>query len=86
MTERLYYEDSYLREFVANLVRSAETAKGFEVVLDQTAFYPTSGGQPHDLGLIEEYPVQEVYENQDGEIIHSVTRPVEGKMLRCFID
>jgi len=86
MTERLYYEDSYLREFVANLVRVAETAKGFEVVLDQTAFYPTSGGQPHDLGLIEECPVQEVYESQDGEIIHSIARPVEGGTLRCFID
>src|SRR5262249_13368980 len=53
---------------------------------DQTAFYPTSGGQPHDLGLIEECPVQEVYESQDGEIIHSVARPVEGGTLRCFID
>jgi alanyl-tRNA synthetase len=86
MAERLYYQDSYLREFVANRVRVAETVKGFEVVLDQTAFYPTSGGQPHDLGLIQDSLIQEVYENQDGEIIHSIARPIEAGALRCSID
>jgi alanyl-tRNA synthetase len=86
MTERLYYQDSYLRQFVANCVRVAESSKGFEVVLDQTAFYPTSGGQPHDLGLIEESPVQEVSENQDGEIVHSMVQPLQAGALRCSID
>ena len=86
MTERLYYQDSYLREFVGDRVRVAETAKGFEVVLNQTAFYPTSGGQPHDLGFIEDSPVQDVYENPDGEIVHSMTQPIQAGALRCSID
>jgi len=86
MTERLYYQDSYLRQFVANCIRTTKTANAFELVLDQTAFYPTSGGQPHDLGFIEERPVQEVYENAEGEVIHSIAQPIEVGPLRCSID
>ena len=48
-TERLYYRDSFLREFDArvNFVRAGGRAV-WKVVLDRTAFYPTSGGQPHE--------------------------------------
>ena len=48
MTTRLYYSDSYLTEFEARVVdRSAD---GRRVYLERTAFYPTSGGQPNDIG------------------------------------
>ena len=50
MTERLYYTDSYLREFHARVLD--RTPDGATVYLDRTAFYPTSGGQPHDTGSI----------------------------------
>ena len=76
MTERLYYRDSYLKEFEARVV-SAERAAGGEasverwnVVLDRTAFYPTSGGQPHDLGTLGGARVVEVIEREDGNIVH----------------
>ena len=69
MTERLYYHDSYLRQFEASVVKSEQTARGCEVVLDTTAFYPTSGGQPHDLGAMAGTLVQEVIERDD-EIVH----------------
>src|SRR3954470_8981158 len=49
-TQRLYYTDSYLTEFDARVVEVA--GDGRRVYLDQTAFYPTSGGQPHDLGTL----------------------------------
>ena len=50
MTERLYYTDSYLREFSARVIdRSAD---GLTVYLDRSAFYPSSGGQPFDTGAI----------------------------------
>jgi alanyl-tRNA synthetase len=49
MTERLYYEDSYLTEFEATVVAHGE---GGRVYLDRSAFYPTSGGQPFDRGLL----------------------------------
>src|SRR3989442_15553823 len=50
MTERLYYRDSFLREFEAQVVSAEAVAGKWHVQLDRTAFYPTSGGQPNDLG------------------------------------
>jgi alanyl-tRNA synthetase len=50
MTERLYYRDAGLRSFSAQLVEVQDG--GRKVFLDRTAFYPTSGGQPHDLGAL----------------------------------
>src|SRR5690349_15990061 len=50
MTERLYYTDSYLRKFDAHIIDHSED--GRTVYLDRTAFYPTSGGQPYDVGSI----------------------------------
>ena len=47
------------------------------LVLDQTAFYPTSGGQPHDLGTINGMPVEDVID--DGErIVHVLSAPLSG--------
>ena len=48
MTERLYYTDSYLREFPARIIE--RSPDGLTVYLDRTAFYPTSGGQPCGSG------------------------------------
>ena len=48
MTERLYYTDSYLREFQARVVE--RSPDGRTVYLDRTLFYPASGGQPFDVG------------------------------------
>jgi alanyl-tRNA synthetase len=86
MTERLYYFDSYLRRFVARVLRSTETEKGFEFVLDQTGFYPTSGGQPHDLGTIQGVPLEDVFENQEDEIIHRTAQPFQATLLDCHVD
>ncbi len=76
MTERLYYTDSLLTDFDASVV-SVETHDGrTHVVLDRTAFYPTSGGQPHDLGSIGDAAVVDVIDRDDGEIVHFVDRPL----------
>src|SRR5688572_17622871 len=85
MTERLYYHDSYIRQFEANVVRADETDRGCEVVLDATAFYPTSGGQPHDLGRMAGARIQEVVERDD-EIVHRLHGPVAAERLDCQID
>jgi alanyl-tRNA synthetase len=63
MTERLYYDDGYLREFRARVIDTAEG--GRRVYLDRTAFYPTSGGQPFDLGSIGGVAVREVVDEED---------------------
>ena len=69
MTKRLYYQDSYLKEFKTKVLKKIKIDNQPAVVLDETAFYPTSGGQPYDLGVIQDVPVIEVIEEGD-EIIH----------------
>jgi alanyl-tRNA synthetase len=75
MTERLYYLDPYLKEFRARVV--AEKPGG--VVLDRTAFFPTGGGQPCDLGTLNGVEVTDVLEEGE-EVIHRVARPVQGEV------
>lgn len=63
MTTRLYYTDAYQTAFTARVVdRSAD---GHRVYLDRTAFYPTSGGQPHDLGSLGGIPIVDVVDEDD---------------------
>ena len=69
MTKRLYYQDSYLKEFKAKVLKKIKIDNQPAVVLDETAFYPTSGGQTYDIGIIQDVPVVEVVEDND-EIIH----------------
>jgi alanyl-tRNA synthetase len=73
MTERLYYEDCYLREFGARVVETA--ADGRRVYLDRTAFYPTSGGQPFDMGTLGGANVIEVIDEEE-RIAHVLDAPV----------
>ncbi|MGC8761815.1 MAG: alanyl-tRNA editing protein [Bryobacteraceae bacterium] len=73
MTERLYYTDSFLTKFDARVVRAEDGRT--RVVLDRTAFYPTSGGQPHDTGTLAGIPVARV-EEEDEEIVHVLAAPL----------
>jgi len=83
MTERLYYTDSYLRDFQARIVdRSAD---GLTAYLDRTAFYPTSGGQPFDLGSIGGVAVVEVVDEEE-RIAHRLASPVDAAAVDCAID
>lgn len=67
VTEKLYYQDAYLTKFFADIVKQAKDENGRDfVVLTQTAFYPTGGGQPHDLGWINGQKVIGVEEEADG--------------------
>lgn len=74
-TRKLYYEDSEIKEFTAQ-VRSCEEASGkYQITLDATAFYPEGGGQACDLGTLGEANVLDVQE-KDGEIVHFCDRPL----------
>jgi len=53
MSQRLYYDDPYLTTFAAQVVERLPWAGQPAVVLDRTAFYPTGGGQPHDVGRLQ---------------------------------
>jgi alanyl-tRNA synthetase len=74
-TQRLYYTDSYLTDFDARVVEVADG--GRRVYLDQTAFYPTSGGQPHDLGSLGGARITDVIDEGD-RIAHVVENPIAG--------
>jgi alanyl-tRNA synthetase len=60
LTDRLYYHDSFLREFDAVVISCEPEGSRWKVILNKTAFYPTSGGQPHDLGTLGDAQVVEV--------------------------
>ncbi|MDO4547441.1 MAG: DHHA1 domain-containing protein [Clostridia bacterium] len=86
MTHRLYYSDSYLREFTATVENEIKTDKGYAITLDRTAFYPTSGGQPYDTGTLGEARVLDVYVEGD-EVRHVVDKPLGmGKTVLGVID
>ena len=83
MTERLYYTDSYLRSFDARVVERG--ANELRVYLDRTAFYPTSGGQPHDTGAVDGARVIDVVDEGD-RIAHLLDRAVATEAVRCQLD
>lgn len=93
-TRRLYYDDSFEREFTAEVLscRPAPIVSGasdstptWSVTLDRTAFYPTSGGQPHDRGNLGDAEVLDVQDNND-EIIHIISREVPLGAVKASID
>src|SRR5690606_326816 len=73
MTQRLYYDDAYLCAFDARVAEVS--ADGLRVYLDRTAFYPTSGGQPHDTGELAGVRVVDVVDEGD-RIAHVLAEPV----------
>ena len=78
MTERLYYNDSYLRDFDADVVETLTHEGRPAVVLDRTAFYPTSGGQPFDVGTLGGVRVVEVIDTDDGRVVHVLGNALPG--------
>ena len=73
MTDRLYYEDAYLTEFDGRVVECVEKDGAFHVRLNRSAFYPTSGGQPHDTGTLNGAKVTDVYVGEDDRDVWHVT-------------
>ncbi len=70
MTTRLYYTDAMRATFDATVLGCEPIDGGAHVTLDATAFYPTSGGQPHDTGILGGRRVLDVIDRGDGTIVH----------------
>ncbi|GAA0596641.1 serine-tRNA(Ala) deacylase AlaX [Virgibacillus siamensis] len=86
ITEKLYYQDSTIRSFSAQILHSEQDDHGrFYVVLDKTVFYPTGGGQPHDTGTLNDVRVYNV-EEKNGEIRHYTDTFLEAEHCTGEID
>ncbi len=86
MTDRLYYRDSFLAEFDARVLSCTPSGNRHLVRLDRTAFYPDSGGQPHDTGRLGPVAVLEVSEDDSGEILHLTDGPLPEGPIHGAID
>ena len=89
-TQKLYYQDPYLREFPATVLSCEAAGEAWKVVLDQTAFYPEGGGQPADHGVLKtaggEIAVTGVHE-KNGAVVHTCAAPAEpGTVVTGVLD
>jgi alanyl-tRNA synthetase len=87
MTDRLYYPNSFLYNFDAEVKEVQQTPR-LAIILDRTAFYPTSGGQIHDTGHFtvanndHKFRVTEVADTEDGHIVHYLEAPLKDVPLK----
>jgi alanyl-tRNA synthetase len=84
-TERLYYSNCYLQEFSARVIRTTPDPRGARVYLDRTAFYPESGGQPSDYGMLAGNPLLDVVDEGD-EVAHIIAEDPPFKPVHGSID
>ena len=85
-TKRLYDENSYIREFDARVLSCEEGKNGYEVVLDESAFFPEGGGQPADQGFLEDALVTDVRDKKD-YVLHICSQSLEpGSLVHGRID
>ena len=86
MTEKLYYNDSFLTAFTAAVLSCEKGKDGWQVVLDRTAFYPEGGGQPADHGTLGDAKVTDVRE-KEGMIVHTCDKELAvGETVTGTID
>ena len=85
-TEKLFYQDAYLKETTAKVLECRKGKHGYEIVLDRTCFYPEGGGQPGDRGTLNGLPVTDTHE-KDGMVLHYTDSPLEpGTEVTAVID
>lgn len=84
-TQRLYLDQPCQEEFTANIIHTFPHESHHAAILDQTAFYPTSGGQMHDTGFINDIEVFDVIE-QNGDILHLTKTLLEKGPATCRIN
>ena len=84
--EKLYEVQPYLTQFSATVESCTQGKKGWDILLNQTAFYPEGGGQPYDTGTLGGVPVLEVHQ-REGRVVHTCAAPLEvGSQVEGQID
>lgn len=85
MTNKLYYENTYLKEWESEVKDVIQEKDRFLIVLDRTAFFPEGGGQPSDKGYIDDIEVIDVFE-KDNVVYHVTENRPENKIVKCKLD
>ena len=94
-TQRLYYQDVYLKECEARVLSCRKEGDRCRVILDRTVFYPEGGGQPADRGFLfiqkedeagRKVPVLDVQEEEEGIVHYTGGELAEGSLVLCRID
>lgn len=85
MTNKLYYDSTYLTHWETRITETIEREDGLYVILEETAFYPHGGGQPCDLGTIQDIPVLDVISEAE-LVLHKLERLPDGEAVTCQID
>lgn len=86
MTNQIYYKNSSETTFEAKVLECSLVKEGYKVLLEQTAFFPGGGGQPHDEGTLNGLKVLKVLEEGDN-IYHIVQEPLEvGQTIKGIVD
>ena len=86
MTRKLYDENAYIKEFEATVIDSYKGADGYFTILDRTAFFPEGGGQPSDIGFLNDIKVYDVQINE-GIIYHYTEKQFQkGEKVTGVID
>lgn len=87
MAERRYYTDSYTAQFTAQVIERLNVSGHPAVILDQTYFYPASGGQPSDAGSITGVALVDLQtRDEDGAVLHVLAEDVPAEAVDCQID
>lgn len=86
MTHKVYLENQYLREFSSTVRQIVEAGERTGVILTQTLFYPSSGGQPHDIGTLNDIPVLDVYQDASQQVVHLLAEPLAGNRVEGRIN
>ncbi len=85
MTEKLYYQDPYQFEFQARVLSARDENGRLGVILDRTCFYPEGGGQPADLGFLNDCPVRDV-QQVGNDVVHFVEKSFTGLEVHGSVD
>lgn len=85
MTNKLYYNSTYLTDWQTRVTETIEREDGLYVLLEETAFYPHGGGQPCDLGSIQGIPVLDVISEEE-LVLHKLERLPNDESVACQLD
>ena len=82
---RTYYTDPFCTELRTTVTEVWPSDGKYRVILDDTIFYPTGGGQPNDLGTIAGVSVLDVFE-KDGQVVHVIDQPLTAELVELKLD